>query len=91
MMLGGLSEGILMIALALGYIVCYLANREEKNLRMAGLLIGGFVIAFSAIALVGNLLFTARVCGMGKMSRMGRMGMPMMQHKMMPPAPPAAQ
>jgi len=75
--MGGLTDGILMIALASGYIVCYLAKREEKRLRILGLLVGLFIMAFVASIIITNVFFTARMCGaMNK-----RMGMP--YHKMM--------
>ncbi len=79
MFLGGsLTYGILLLALGAGYIVCYLANREEKTLRSLGMVIGGLIIAVSASMLFNNLLLTARMCGSGR----GGMGM-MPMHQMM--------
>jgi len=50
------TEGILLMALALGYIVCYLANREEGNFRSAGFIIGVFIIFLSIILIFNNLI-----------------------------------
>ena len=75
---GGLTFGILLLALGVGYIVCYLANREEKALRSLGLIIGGIIIAVSAVMLLNNLLFSARMC-----SGPRGMGMMVPSHKMM--------
>jgi len=92
-MFSGLTEGVLLIALALGYIVCYLANREEKKLRFLGYLVGVFIIIFCAVTIISNAFFSARMygamCKMRKMGCMSKMGM--MQHKMMPPPPAAPQ
>lgn len=77
------NEGALLIALGLGYIVCYLANREEKALRQVGFLIGTFIIALSVIMIVNQLLLSARMCNMAAKG--------FMPHKMMmkgQPQPP---
>jgi len=59
---GGLAEGVLLIALGLGYIVCYLARREEKNMQITGYLIGAFIIVLSIIFILNSLLLSARFC-----------------------------
>jgi len=61
-MVGGIVDAILLVAMALGYIVCYLANREEKTLRLAGYLIGIFIILLSAMLIVNNLVLNLRFC-----------------------------
>lgn len=50
----GTAAATTLIALALGYIVCYLAKREDKALKTVGYVIGVFIIALSAILLVGK-------------------------------------
>ncbi len=88
--MGGLTDGILMIALASGYVVCYLAKREEKRLKTLGYLVGLFIIAFTASIVITNVLFAARMCGgMGKMQRMGRQHQKMMMQKPVQPQIPA--
>jgi len=62
-MVGGITDAILLVALALGYIVCYLASREEKTLRLAGYFIGVFIILLSAMLIVNNVVLGARFCG----------------------------
>jgi len=80
-MLGNLTDAVLLVALGLGYIVCYLANREEKSLKSFGLAVGAFIITLSAIIIISNVLLTMRVA-----SIMGcNMGKAKMQHKMMQP------
>lgn len=76
---GGLTYGILLLALGVGYIVCYLANREDKRLRSLGLIIGAVIIAVSTLMLLNNLLLSAQMCG----SMRGGMGAMMPMHKMM--------
>jgi hypothetical protein len=57
---GGISEGILLISLALGYIVFYLSSREEKNTRLIGYFIGIFIMALSLIFIVNNFVLSRR-------------------------------
>lgn len=56
----GTNRAFLLIALALGYIVCYLANREEKALRTVGYTIGISIIALSSLLILGNLFLEAK-------------------------------
>lgn len=66
----------LLATLGLGYIVCYLANREEKFLRTLGYSIGTFMIVISCILLLAKAASFAqlgsKMCpmkgGMGMMS-----------------------
>ena len=74
--MGGITEAILLVALGVGYMVCYLAKREEKTFKALGYLIGTFIIVLSALLILSSLLLAARFC-----NRMGK-GM-MMPHKMM--------
>jgi hypothetical protein len=87
MMLGGMSDALLLIALGLGYLVFYVANREEKGLKALGFFLGTFIMMLAAVLLVSNTLFSARMCRMGKMGMMpgGRM-----MHGQMQVAPQAA-
>lgn len=83
----GLTEAILMIGLSLGYIVLYLANREDKPMKLIGSVIGTFVIVISGILLLSNILINTvvvkRMAGSGVM--MPRHHMMMQQQKQMPP------
>lgn len=80
-MMSGMVEALLLISLALGYVVFYLANREEKALRNLGFFIGVFVMALSAVLIFNNLA-SGKFCG-----KMGGKGMMMKQRQMMPPTP----
>ena len=51
-----IAESILLVALALGYIVCYFANQEEKQIKAIGLVIGTFIITLSVVLILGNLV-----------------------------------
>lgn len=55
----GIFEALLLIALGSGYIVLYLAKREEKGLQFIGYMIGVIIIALSLIYLVGHILTQA--------------------------------
>lgn len=52
----GIFEALLLIALGFGYIVLYLAKREEKRLRFVGYLLGITIIVFAVIYMIGNTL-----------------------------------
>ncbi len=78
MLFCGGTEGTLLIALSLGYLVCYFANREEKTLRTVGLAIGVIVIAISSLFLIKNLALQAKMC-----AQKGQCEMMMPRHKMM--------
>lgn len=54
MFTGWETIGPLLIALSLGYMVLYFANREEKDLRTLGFLIGIVVIAISGLLIIGK-------------------------------------
>jgi len=68
------AGAILLIALSFGYIVCYLAEREEKGLRLVGYGIGTFVIVFSLLMLIGGSLL-----GLGLRSGMMKSKPPVMR------------
>ena len=57
---------LFMIALALGYLVMYFANREEKNLRTLGFVIGIAIIVISSGAIIGKIVMRAKMCQMMK-------------------------
>ncbi len=78
MIIGGVTDAILLAALGLGYIVCYLAKREDKGMQAIGYLIGTFIIVLSAILIINNLLTAGSIC-----RKIGAMGMMAPQHKMM--------
>jgi hypothetical protein len=77
---GGISEGILLISLALGYIVFYLSSREEKNTRLIGYFIGIFIMALSLIFIVNNFVlsrrFSRRISNVLQQRQMQNMPMP---------------
>lgn len=81
--MGGMEIGkaLLLIALGIGYIVLYLANREEKGLRAAGIIAGVLIMGLSAIMILGKLAMCAKFCKMG--------GKDMKYHKMMMQEDPA--
>ncbi len=94
-LMGGVivTEAMLLIALALGYMVCYFASQEEKQLKSIGTIIGVFIIVLSFILILGNLFLNTNVC-----LRYNKMGYPhMMQQRHMPgetfqmPLPPPPQ
>ncbi len=51
----GMQIGIMLIALGLGYIVWYLSNREEKDLRIVGKTIGTIIVGLSMYFIVSAL------------------------------------
>lgn len=85
----GMLDALMLVALAMGYVVLYLAKREDKALRTIGYIIGIFIIALSALLILVGLGFKARACG--KMA--GMSGMMPSRHGMMmqgaPQVPPA--
>ena len=52
----GLIIAIELIALGIGFIVCYLAKREEKALKAIGYVIGISIIALAGILVLDRLL-----------------------------------
>jgi len=80
MMMCEMSSALLLIALASGYVVLYLANREEKAMHNIGFFIGVFVMAFSAVIILGNVVGGSRCAKM-----CGGKGMMMKHGQMMPP------
>lgn len=88
----GVFEALILIALGFGYIVLYLAKREEKGLQFVGYVIGGVIIVLAIIYLLCNIWAQASLCYPRLRYRKGimqqRMIQPrMMQPRMMPQAP----
>lgn len=75
MMFLGASKALLLIAMGIGYIVLYLAKREEKGLQFLGYIIGIVIVILGALFIVTSLT----VPDMGRPA--------MMQQRMMPPPP----
>ena len=48
----GIAESFMLLALGIGFIVLYLAKREEKWLQLIGYGIGGIIIVLSLIYLI---------------------------------------
>lgn len=65
----------LLISLATGYLVCYLANKEKGALKTLGYLIGGFIILLSSLFIITHLCFSSRF-----LCLKGGMGMKMPYH-----------
>lgn len=68
----------LLLALGAGYLVLYFAKREERGLRILGLVIGTFILTVAAILILGQVIGKGSCPMMGKMGKMGKM-MPMEQ------------
>lgn len=88
MMLGfsGMFEALLLIALGIGYIVLYLAKREEKDLQTIGYIIGTLIMILAIFYLVGSLWLQVRLCPKVRHLR-GTMQPRMMPQPMMPRSP----
>lgn len=79
---GGMPCNVLvLIALALGYIVCVLASKEGKGLKWLGYIIGIVIIAVSASLII--MKFLGSMSGGCPFGKYPKMPMPMMQEKMM--------
>jgi len=72
---------VLLLTLGLGYIVFYLANREEKGLKLLGIGIGAFMIVFSILLILGNAVLLNM--GSGGCARRGMSGKEMLMRKQM--------
>lgn len=64
-MYGG-AEAITLIALALGYIVCHMAKKEDKAMKITGYIIGTFIITLSALHIIISATMYSKICPMGK-------------------------
>jgi len=71
-----------LMALGIGYLVIYFAEREEKILRLAGYFIGVVIVSFTTFYIVFDLLVQSRAFE----PRIQRYPGTMMQHRMMPPS-----
>lgn len=56
MPLGAMSNAILLLALGVGYIVFYLANKEGKTMKLLGNVIGAFIIVVAGTLVLTNIL-----------------------------------
>ena len=85
---GFLSQAILLVSLGLGYVVCYFANQEEKQLKNVGIAIGTFIIVMSLVFLLGSVLISFKSCmDVKKMSKWCGPNMESMQDFRMPNMP----
>jgi hypothetical protein len=76
-------EAALLVALGLGYIVIYLARREEKALKALGYTIGSVMIILSSIFIISSLVFGTQIYRkIGRMMLQRRMMMQMPQPSM---------
>lgn len=55
-----LNNAALLISLGFGYIIYYLANKENKALKRIGCLIGAFIIVLSIIFIIINLILALK-------------------------------
>jgi hypothetical protein len=51
------------MTLAVGYIVCYLANKEKKALRSVGFAIGILIIIASSLLMLERITWRVKSCG----------------------------
>lgn len=58
----GTTEALLLICLGIGYIVIYLAKREERQLQLIGYIIGGVIIGLTLFYQAANLWIQAKSC-----------------------------
>lgn len=86
MIVRDIPASTLLIALALGYIVCYLANKEHKALKTAGYTIGTFIIVLSSILILAKIIWGialwSKTCG-----RMMPLQQRMMREQRLPQMP----
>lgn len=82
----GLTETLLYFSLGIGYIVLYLAKREEKALQLIGYVIGTGIIVLALISIIGNL-FLGFEYNRAAFRHKAMMKEPMMQRHMMQPRP----
>lgn len=83
----GNFEALLLIALGMGYLVLYLAKREDKGLQFLGYIVGVIIITLSLIYLVGNTLIQTVYYPRVQHYYKGMMKQHMMPRPMMPQAP----
>jgi hypothetical protein len=80
-MMGQMLDVLLLMALGIGYIVIYFAQREDKILQITGYIIGIAIVSFSTFYIVTNFLFQSRLLEPRMPGYQG-----MMRHRaMMPP------
>ncbi|MCX5714243.1 MAG: hypothetical protein NT033_05440 [Candidatus Omnitrophica bacterium] len=95
MPLNSMSNAILLLALGVGYIVFYLANKEGKTMKLLGNVIGAFIIVVAGTLVLTNILvgmtslgtcaMSSKTCMMTKHHNM------MMQQQAVPPATTKAE
>ena len=56
MKFSGIIEILLLMALGIGYIIIYFAQREEKLMQFTGYILGGVIIILAAAHLFANLM-----------------------------------
>ena len=81
LMPAGMSLGLLLISLGIGYLVCAQAGKEAKALKTLGYIIGAGLIAVSAVLIISKVIW---FCGYSKMCPLKGMMMDkgMMQQQM---------
>jgi len=60
----GIREAALMFALGFGYIICYLAKKEDKGMQSLGHFIGMSIIILSTLLILVNIYarFNLKAC-----------------------------
>jgi hypothetical protein len=96
MPLNSMSNAILLLALGVGYIVFYLANKEGKTMKLLGNVIGAFIIVVAGTLVLTNILIgtfsagaycpiSARACMKSKQHAMAKHKMVEERGGMLPP------
>jgi hypothetical protein len=78
----GIKEAALMFALGFGYIICYLAKKQDKGMQSLGHVIGMSIIVLSSILIFLNLYIQLSL-GTSKQVMASYLKYPVMQGSMM--------
>lgn len=84
---GSITVAMLMITLALGYGVCFLAGREKKVLKNIGNIVGAIIILLSLILIGRTIIYSTKHCCGKKMGSMKKCPQMTEQHEQSPMAP----
>lgn len=76
MAFGHMNGVLALIALALGYIICTITQKEKDLLKTIGYIIGVVIITTSSLIIIAKVLFTAKMY-MKMCSMQGSVMMPM--------------
>jgi hypothetical protein len=86
MLFASINDATLLIALGLGYVVLYLAKKEQKRMQFYGYLIGIVIIALASVYILSNLWLQSSIyCSRPRPFNK------MMLRRVRPPMPPMQQ